>query len=396
MPLSTNFRHVWQWFTSASDETLADAARDGELLVARVRTWLTMLLLLIPAVALTLQPREAQHWVGFVVAMIAALASVWLDRAVRRGLYRPGLSVITTLADVTIVTMALAAFWLIGVPIITTNSRVIFEAYFLAIAASSLRYSPRICTLAGTAAILQYLTLSVLTWRFASEESLAVGARSYGDLDWTTQFARLIMLLAATVLATSIVARAVRLRRLSTSDRLTGLFNRAYIEEFLGHELVRAAREAVPLALAILDVDHFKQFNDTHGHAAGDAALRTTAEVLRNGLRRSDVVARFGGEEILIALPTTTLRSAMEKLDDLRVRIGLTEIALPRGGTARLTVSMGVAALELDGGELAELLDAADARLYAAKAAGRNRIFGPSDMPAATMNDQGLTINDQR
>ncbi|HET9064579.1 MAG TPA: GGDEF domain-containing protein [Gemmatimonadales bacterium] len=386
---TTNLRQLWQWLAAPSDETLADAARDGELLVARVRTWLTMLLLLIPAVALSLQPGEAQHWVGFAVAVVAVIGSLSLDRAVRRGLYRPGLSVVTTLADVTIVTMALAAFWLIGAPIITTNSRVIFEAYFLAIAAASLRYSPRICWLAGTAAILQYLTLSVLTWRFASEESLAVGMGSYGTLDWTTQFARMIMLLAATVLATSVVSRAVRLRRLSTSDRLTGLFNRAYIEEFLGHELVRAVREAVPVALAILDVDHFKRFNDTHGHAAGDAALRTTAQVLRTGLRRSDVVARFGGEEILIAMPNTTLRSAMEKLDDLRVRVGLTEIPLPRGGTARLTVSMGVAALELDGSDLAELLDAADARLYAAKAAGRNRIFGPSDMPAATMQDAG-------
>lgn len=377
--------NLWQWLAAPSDETLADAARDGELLVARVRTWLTMLLLVIPAVAIAWQPGEAEHWVGLAMAMIAVVGSLLLDRAVRRGLYRPGLSVITTLADVTIVTTALAAFWLIGIPIISTNSRVIFEAYFLAIAASALRYSPRICTLAGTAAILQYLAISVFTWRFASDTALTIGARAYGEFDWTTQFARMIMLLAATVLATSIVSRAVRLRRLSTSDRLTGLFNRAYIEEFLGHELVRATREGVPLALAILDVDHFKQFNDTHGHAAGDAALRTTAQVLRNGLRRSDVVARFGGEEILIAMPTTTLRSAMEKLDDLRVRIGLSQIELPRGGTARLTVSMGVSALELDGGDMAELLDAADARLYAAKAAGRNRIFGPADMPAATM-----------
>lgn len=378
---------LWQWLTAPPDETLADAARDGELLVARVRTWLTLLLLTIPTAGLIMHPTEPEHWFGFGVALAAVLGSLALDRAVRRGLYWRGLSAITTFADVTIITLALAGFWLIDLPIITTNSRVIFGAYFLAIAASALRYSTRLCTLAGATAVLQYLTLSVVTWRFASDEAMAVEAVMYGRFDWTSQFGRLVMLIAATGLASSIVERAVRLRRLSTFDRLTGLYNRAYVEEYLGHELVGAVRDSTPFALAILDVDHFKQFNDTHGHAAGDAALRTTAQVLRNGLRRSDVVARFGGEEIVIALPNTTLESALEKLDALRVRLGLTEIPLPRGGTARLTVSMGVAALPLDGTDQAELLDAADARLYAAKAAGRNRIFGPNDMPAASRRD---------
>ena len=375
----------WAWLTAPADETLADAARDGELLVARVRTWLTLLILLIPVFSLTFEAAQPQHWIGLGVAAMAAGAALVLDQAVRRGLYRPGLSAVTSLADVTIVSLGLFAFWLIGLPIVTTNSRVVFEAYFLAIAASALRYSPRICSFAGTAAILQYLTLTVLTWRFHEEGALARGAATYGALDWPTQFGRLVMLVAATVLATAIVSRAVRLRRLSTSDRVTGLFNRAYIEEYLGHELVRAAREHQPFAIAMLDVDGFKKFNDTHGHAAGDAALRTLGTTVRSGLRRSDVVARYGGEEILIAMPATTLASAMEKLDELRVRIGLTDIPLPRGGTARVTASIGVAALGLDGATLDQLLDAADARLYAAKAAGRNRTFGPGDLEVSDL-----------
>lgn len=372
-------KRAWRWLTAPADETIADAARDGEILVARVRTWLTLMILAIPLFSLALNPLEAQNWIGLAVVSMAVVAAVILDGAVRRGLYRPRLSVITTLADVSIVSFTLLAFWVIGLPIVTTNSRVAFDVYFIAIAASSLRYSTRICSVAGTAAIMQYLTLSVLTWRFASDDAMARMSVSYGQFDWATQFGRIVMLLAATVLAAAIVTRAVRLRKLSTSDRVTGLYNRAYMEEYLGHELVRSVRDGQPLALAMLDVDHFKMFNDTFGHAAGDAALRDLGQTIRMGLRRSDVVARFGGEELLIAMPATSLPSAMEKLDELRVMVGLHDITLPRGGTARITVSIGVSALELDGYSARELLDVADSRLYAAKAAGRNRTFGPGD-----------------
>jgi diguanylate cyclase (GGDEF)-like protein len=370
------FARLWAWLTAPSDEILADAARDGEALVARIRTWLTLLLLLIPVVSLAADPSR-QHWIGLGVALFALTAAVALDGAVRRGLYRPRLPVITTVADVTIVSLGLFVFWLVGMPIITTNSRVVFEAYFLAIAASALRYSPRACAAAGTAAVVQYGLLSLLTWRVHAPGGLAQGAADYGSFSWTTQFARLVMLLAMMVVAMAIVGRTTRLRRLSTFDRLTGLFNRAYVEEYLGHELTRAVRERRPFVVAMLDVDHFKHFNDTHGHAAGDAALRQLAVTLRSGLRRSDVVARYGGEEILMAMPGTGITAAMEKLDELRVRLGLDEVALPRGGSARMTVSIGVAALGSDGNTLSALLDAADRRLYAAKEAGRNRVFGP-------------------
>jgi diguanylate cyclase (GGDEF)-like protein len=372
----SRLERLWEWITAPPDEILADAARDGETLVARIRTWLTLLLLLIPMVTLAADPSR-QHWIGLGVALFALSAAVLLDGAVRRGLYRPQLPVITSIADVTIVSLGLLVFWIVGLPIITTNSRVVFEAYFLAIAASALRYSPRACAAAGITAVVQYGLLSLLTWRVHAPGGLEQGADAYGSFDWTTQFAREVMLLAMTVVALAIVGRTTRLRRLSTFDRLTGLFNRAYVEEYLGHELARAGRERRPFVVAMLDVDHFKHFNDAHGHAAGDAALRQLAVTLRSGLRRSDVVARYGGEEILMAMPGTRIDAAMEKLDELRVRVGLGEIALPRGGTGKMTVSMGVAALGTDGSTLTSLLDAADERLYAAKEAGRNRVFGP-------------------
>ncbi len=378
-PRGSRLRRLWAWLTAAPDEILADAARDGEALVARVRTWLTLLMLLVPLLSLAVAPESPQYWIGLGVAVVAVAIAVLLDRAVRRGLYRPGLSMFTTVADVTIVSLGLCAFWAIGMPIVTANSRVLFEAYFLAIAASALRYSPKVCATAGVVAMAEYLLLSFLTAKVTGPGTTALGLATYGAFDWTIQFGRLVMLLAMTVIALAVVNRTARLRRLSTFDRLTGLFNRAYVEEYLGHELAHSRREGRPLVVAMLDVDRFKEFNDTHGHAAGDAALRQLSDTLRGALRRSDVVARYGGEEILVAMAGTGLRAAMEKLEEVRVRIGLTDIALPRGGTARVTVSMGVAAMGDDGEALPDLLDAADARMYAAKAAGRNRLFGPGD-----------------
>jgi two-component system cell cycle response regulator len=378
VPLRQHFHRLWAWLLAPPDEILADAARDGETLVARIRTWLTLLVLMIPVLSLVMQPAP-QHWVGLGVAGVAVVFALLLDQAVRRGLYRPQLSLLTSLADVTIVSICLLLFWLIERPIVTANSRVVFEAYFIVIGASALRYSPRTTAVAGITAMSQYLLLSWLTWRLHTPGELALGGVAYGSFDWATQLSRVVMLFGMTVIALAVVSRTTRLRRLSTFDRLTGLFNRAYVEEYLGHELGRALRELRPFVVGMLDVDHFKVFNDTHGHAAGDAALRQLATTLRTTLRRSDVVARYGGEEILVAMQGTDLAAAMEKLDEVRLRVASGEVELPRGGTARFTVSIGVAALGDDGTQLDELLDAADKRMYAAKEAGRNRVFGPAD-----------------
>ncbi len=374
MTAPTTLQRFWAWLIAPPDEVIADAARDGELLVARVRSWLTLLLLAIPLFSIALNPIAAKHWLGLTVAGTAFVAAVIIEKAVQRGLHRPGLPFATTIADVSIISLGLLAFWFIDLPIVATNSRVIFEAYFVAIAASALRYSPPVCLVAGGTAITQYAILSMLTPVVFTEEALANGVSSYGGFEPATQAARLILLLAMTVMALTIVDRTIRLRRQGTFDRLTGLFNRAYAEEYLGPELARSARMGDSVVIAMLDVDKFKPFNDTHGHAAGDAALREMAKLLRGTLRRSDVIARFGGEEILIVMPGTRLQAALEKLDEVRVAIGLKEIPLPRGGTGQITVSIGVAAYPEDGTEPDELLDVADARLYVAKEDGRNRI----------------------
>lgn len=164
------------------------------------------------------------------------------------------------------------------------------------------------------------------------------------------------------------------LARLSTTDPVTGLRNRRYAAEFLSLEVLRAVRYHTPLAVLLLDLDHFKRVNDTHGHRVGDSVLQVVADTLRATLRATDVAGRYGGEEFLVVLPQTDLAGAAVLAE--RVRAAIEEIAIDVGGVAPLsvTVSIGVAALDERAGGAEQLVERADAALYAAKDAGRNRV----------------------
>jgi diguanylate cyclase (GGDEF)-like protein len=163
-----------------------------------------------------------------------------------------------------------------------------------------------------------------------------------------------------------------QLAREARTDTLTGLHNRAHAQDlFAAFERQRA--EGRPLALLLVDLDHFKQINDQHGHPAGDAVLRSSAQALRGLLRRSDGLARWGGEEFMAWLPDTDRASALLVAEKTREQLALIDHALPQGGSLRVTASVGVA--ELGRGEKVDAaLERADQALYAAKHAGRNRV----------------------
>ncbi len=381
MAIGAGFRQLGVWLTAPPDEALADAAREGELVVARIRTWCTILLTTTPVLSMLVDGAVEHNLPGLGIAIAAVLTAVLIERVLQRGYYHPGISFVTSVLDVTIISFGLLGYWVVGTPIVTTNSRVLFECYFLAIGATALRYDPRVTVMAGLVAITEYLCLGFASWIRYGDSVLLTNSTDYGRFDWASVCSRSIVLLAMTMVSLAVVRRAQRLRRLSTGDRLTGMFNRAFVEEFLGNEVLRTERASGVLAVGMLDVDRFKNFNDTYGHAAGDEALKKVASVLREALRRTDIVARYGGEEILIILPETELDRAMDKLDEVRVRIGLSDIRLPHGGTARVQVSIGVAAWSKEVRTVDALLDMADARLYGAKNAGRNRVFGPVEMP---------------
>jgi len=162
------------------------------------------------------------------------------------------------------------------------------------------------------------------------------------------------------------------LARLSTTDPVTGLRNRRYVTEFLSLEVLRAVRYHTPLAVLLLDLDHFKRVNDTHGHRVGDSVLQVVADTLRASLRATDIAGRYGGEEFLVVLPQTDLAGAGVLAE--RVRVAIEETAIDLGGAEPLsvTVSVGVAALDESGRSAEQLVERADAALYSAKDAGRN------------------------
>jgi len=156
-------------------------------------------------------------------------------------------------------------------------------------------------------------------------------------------------------------------------DELTGLYNRRYFNERLLEEIERSRRYGEIVSLISCDIDHFKRVNDTHGHPAGDRVLVLLGTILRNSLRKSDIVARYGGEEFMVLLPNTSRNQARETAEKLRLRVAGMEI--PHDGTSlRITVSCGVASLGEDGDSIEALLDKVDKALYTAKVRGRNQV----------------------
>jgi diguanylate cyclase (GGDEF)-like protein len=159
------------------------------------------------------------------------------------------------------------------------------------------------------------------------------------------------------------------LSEVSSRDALTGLYNRCYVIEKLDSEINRALRHGSPMALLMLDVDHFKRINDTYGHSTGDQVLKAIGQLLRDSCRVYDVPGRYGGEEFCIVLPETKLGK--------RIRTRLATASLQAGGEAlSVTASIGIAGIDESGGALtpADLIDRADRALYWAKDRGRNRV----------------------
>jgi len=163
------------------------------------------------------------------------------------------------------------------------------------------------------------------------------------------------------------------LREQATRDALTGLFNRRYIQDTLPRELARAAREHSPVSMVMLDLDHFKRLNDAFGHQAGDLLLQRLAQVLIENTRRGDIVARYGGEEFLVALMDSTPEAARRRVEQWRTEFGACAV-LYEGHLLQTTVSAGLASFPGDGVSLDELVRKADAAMYQAKSAGRNRV----------------------
>jgi diguanylate cyclase (GGDEF)-like protein len=178
-----------------------------------------------------------------------------------------------------------------------------------------------------------------------------------------------------------------RLRSQSIRDPLTGLFNRRYLEETLARELSRANRTGQSLGLIMFDVDHFKRLNDTFGHDAGDTVLRELGRFVERNFRTSDVACRFGGEEFVILVPDTELEQLERRAQ--RLREAIKQVAFSHQGIplGTVTISLGAGISPDHGDSPDSLLGAADAALYRAKNAGRDRAVlatAPQSAPMIT------------
>ena len=168
---------------------------------------------------------------------------------------------------------------------------------------------------------------------------------------------------------------AVQMEDMATHDGLTGCWNRVTTDALLAHELVRARRVGSAVSFVLLDLDHFKQVNDQHGHATGDAVLRAFAQTVRDRLRASDVLGRTGGEEFGLVLPATDLAGARWLVDDVRRAVAAMAVPGLQGQPVRVTVSAGLAVADPKAGVFGDrLYGQADQALYEAKRAGRNRV----------------------
>jgi diguanylate cyclase (GGDEF)-like protein len=165
------------------------------------------------------------------------------------------------------------------------------------------------------------------------------------------------------------------LRQLSIHDPLTGLFNRRYMEETFEIEIRRAERTERPIGVIMLDIDHFKTFNDRFGHAAGDELLRTLGALVRARLRAGDIACRYGGEEFVLILPDASGDAAVQRAEDIRQKVQGLEVRYLDTPLGQVTVSLGVATWPGNGRAMAEIMSAADAALYRAKGEGRNRVI---------------------
>ena len=165
------------------------------------------------------------------------------------------------------------------------------------------------------------------------------------------------------------------LRHQAIHDPLTGLFNRRYLDETLPRELDRAQRLSAPLCIVMLDIDGFKQFNDSFGHGPGDSLLRDFAGILREHLRKSDISCRYGGDEFVLVMPNSSIADTQERMEQIRILLkGVQKKHLVTQSLDLITLSAGIAYMPEHGTTKKELIRAADEALYSAKNAGRDRI----------------------
>lgn len=242
-----------------------------------------------------------------------------------------------------------------------------FENPGLGLVCKHLGFSPAAGSLC-VPVVAQGESLGVLQLRSGVLSGVAVKSSPEARQDLASRFAeRVAMALANLKLRETLRSQSVR-------DPLTGLFNRRYMQESFEREVRRAVRNNRPICAIMLDIDHFKDFNDAFGHEAGDTLLSGLGALLRSRTRAEDIVCRYGGEEFILILPEAPLEFALKRAEDLRERARNLQLHHRSQSLDKITFSMGIASYPEHSDSTSELIRIADAALYFAKAQGRDRI----------------------
>lgn len=362
------------WLSPLAGDRLLLVTGGDERTIARIRLAIIACVLAIPAFqALRAGRFTEQAAVGLGAAgaaLLLALVLLVLAGRMRGHRWFPYLTVIV---DVTMVSGALAVFVALGQPHTAVNSKVVWEIYLIAILAAALRSGRGVVLAATAAAVAEYL--AILLWAYIGWDlnDPAFSPFVHGTFSWTAQISRLILLGACGLLALALVQRMARITQMAASDALTGALNRTFFEYRLEEEVLRARRHRRRLAIAMVDLDNLKNINDDLGHESGDQALVAVAQSLRAGLRASDSIFRYGGDEFAVLLPEARAEEARVRL----ARIATELRSRPIDGRS-LTLSVGVAAAPADAGDSHGLLRIADENLYRAKRRGRDCIVASS------------------
>jgi diguanylate cyclase (GGDEF)-like protein len=251
----------------------------------------------------------------------------------------------------------------------------LLNLYLLPVIASALIFG-KVMTFLGIAAIAACFVL--LGWDSTRLTSHPLGW--FGSI--LAQLGPVVLVAYITTMLSADIRNALnKIKNVSDTDELTGLYNMRAFGAILQRSLREAARHSQPLSLAMIDSDNLKAINDSYGHDAGNKLLVQLVNRIRDAVRTSDTIARYGGDEFLVLLPQTGSAGAVEVAE--RIRRGIEDARIDIGGhVARATVSVGVVTYPTDGGDLPTMMEKVDRALYKAKQAGRNRVVAHSDAQA--------------
>jgi diguanylate cyclase (GGDEF)-like protein len=355
-----------------TDQALVRARTSGEVLVGAMRLALIVAIVIANAIY---YPEVMRSTLGLVLTLAAPLYAAGM-LALAFKVQGAWIAWASCALDVTLISITLFLFVVTGEPLGAVNNKFLFETYSFVVINSILRFDWRLCAFSAALAFVQFL--GITSYVAAHWDLATLQSPSFGVFNSATHTFRMIVLVGAGASCVAAAKWARHLRLMVGTDHLTGLSQRRPFLERIQEELERSGART-SLSVALFDVDEFKRYNDRFGHLEGDRALQLLAQRLRKLIRTTDLAARFGGEEFIVAFPRMDVARATRRVNELRLELAKTVLPTTNG-PEHLTVSAGVGSWPEDGQSFEEVLARVDERLYEAKGAGRNRVVGPSKL----------------